>query len=240
MKVDFAKHKRALLVKIYSIQEVVLGAPLRAILKRFFLRTARSDLNQLVSLVHRRNEAFFVSPQEFVEARQTPGFSNAPPCLWSPSPPQELQGACSESLSANAGFFSFVILPHHVEERKMDRTVWSLLIFHAYVSYHVKALDHAKPDSEEGAKKSTQTRYFKRLTLKDGQFQLKLRLFADKLQRKRKSLISFGLRIKLLPTVDKSLEYIVHEINFCRLCKDLFITIKVLYIQVLFTNVSKK
>ncbi|XP_073141745.1 actin-related protein 2/3 complex subunit 2A [Henckelia pumila] len=207
------EHKQALLVKISSIREVVLGAPLRAILKQLFSRTARSDLNQLVSLVHRPNEAFFVFPQaekvtlifpmhfrdsvdtvlatsflqEFVEARRTPGLSNAPPCLWSPSPPQELQGACREALSANAGFVSFVIFPRHVEGRKMDRTVWSLLTFHAYVSYHVKcsegfmhtrmrrrveslieALDRAKPDSEEKAKTTVQTRYFKRLSLKDG------------------------------------------------------------------------
>ncbi|KZV43648.1 actin-related protein 2/3 complex subunit 2A-like [Dorcoceras hygrometricum] len=139
VKLSFSKlpadeeHKQALLVKISSIREVVLGAPLRAILKQLSSRTARSDLNQLVSLVHRPNEAFFVFPQaekvtlifpmhfrdsvdtvlatsflqEFVEARRTPGLSNAPPCLWSLSPPQELQRDCSEALSANAGFVSF-------------------------------------------------------------------------------------------------------------------------------------
>lgn len=31
-----------------------------------------------------------------------------------------------------------VILPRHVEGKKMDRTVWILSTFHAYVSYHVK------------------------------------------------------------------------------------------------------
>lgn len=52
------------------------------------------------------------------------------------------------------------------------------------------------------------------------QFQLKLRLFADKLQRKRKPFISFGLQIKLLPTDDISLEdSIVDEIHFRRLRK---------------------
>ncbi|KAL0389185.1 UNVERIFIED_CONTAM: Actin-related protein 2/3 complex subunitA, partial [Sesamum calycinum] len=76
--------------------------------------------------------------QEFVEARRTAGLGNAPPCLWSSSPPQELKGAPEKALSANAGFVSFVIFPRHVEGRKMDRTVWSLSTFHAYVSYHVK------------------------------------------------------------------------------------------------------
>lgn len=31
-----------------------------------------------------------------------------------------------------------VILPRHVEGKKLDRTVWILSTFHAYVSYHVK------------------------------------------------------------------------------------------------------
>jgi len=31
-----------------------------------------------------------------------------------------------------------VVYPRHVEGKKLDRTVWNLLTFHAYVSYHVK------------------------------------------------------------------------------------------------------
>lgn len=49
------------------------------------------------------------SHQEFVEARRTAGLNNVPPCLWSPSPPQELTEAFTEALSANAGFVSFGI-----------------------------------------------------------------------------------------------------------------------------------
>lgn len=45
--------------------------------------------------------------QEFVEARRTAGLNNAPPCLWSSSPPKELEGCPDEALSANAGFVSF-------------------------------------------------------------------------------------------------------------------------------------
>lgn len=124
--------------------------------------------------------------QEFVEARRTAGLNNAPPCLWSPSPPQELTEAFTEALSANAGFVSFVIFSRHVEGRKLDRTVWNLSTFHAYVNYHVKcsecfmhtrmrrqvesliqALDRAKPDPEK-AKKNSPNRSFKRMSLKDG------------------------------------------------------------------------
>ncbi|XP_060169872.1 actin-related protein 2/3 complex subunit 2A isoform X2 [Lycium barbarum] len=191
LKLNLAKlpsdeeHKHALLTKIASVREVVMGAPLRAVLKQLVTRTV-SDLGKPVALVHRPNESFFLVPQEFVEARRTAGLNNAPPCLWSPSPPQELKEAFTETLSANAGFVSFVIFPRHVEGRKLDRTVWNLSTFHAYVNYHVKcsecfmhtrmrrqvesliqALDRAKPDSEK-AKRNSPSRSFKRMSLKDG------------------------------------------------------------------------
>jgi actin related protein 2/3 complex subunit 2 len=99
-----------------------------------------------------------------MEARRTAGLNNVPSCLWSSSPPLELKGAPGEALLANAGFVTFgnvekwielvfpslshhnklqssidaVIFPRHVEGKKLDRTVWSLSTFHAYVSYHVK------------------------------------------------------------------------------------------------------
>lgn len=34
--------------------------------------------------------------------------------------------------------YNAVIFPRHVEGKKLDRTVWNLSTFHAYVSYHVK------------------------------------------------------------------------------------------------------
>lgn len=189
----------------------MLGAPLRIILKHLASRKVAPDVDRLVALVHRPKESFFLAPQaekvtvafpmrfrdsvdnvlatsflqEFVEARRTAGLNNAPPCQWSSSPPMELKGAPAEALAANAGFVTFVISPRHVEGRKLDKTVWSLLTFHAYVSYHVKcsegfmhtrmrrrvesliqALDRAKPEMEK-SKKTAQTRSFKRLSLKD-------------------------------------------------------------------------
>ncbi|XP_019053733.1 PREDICTED: actin-related protein 2/3 complex subunit 2A isoform X2 [Nelumbo nucifera] len=156
--------QHALLVKIASVREVVLGAPLRLILKHLSSRTVAPDVDQLVALVHRPKESFFLVPQadkvtvvfpmrfkdpidtvlatsflqEFVEARRTAGLNYAPSCLWSPTPPSELQAASAQELSANAGFVTFVISPRHVEGKKLDRTVWNLSTFHAYVSYHVK------------------------------------------------------------------------------------------------------
>ncbi|KAF6135226.1 hypothetical protein GIB67_035297 [Kingdonia uniflora] len=170
MKLNLAKlpqdeeEEYDLLVKIASLREVVLGAPLRVVLKHLASKKVAADVDQLVAIVHRQKESFFlvseadkvtvVFPmrfkdstdvvlatsflQEFVEARRTAGLNTAPPCLWSPSPPLELKGAPSHALTANAGFVTFVIFPRHVEGRKLDKTVWSLLTFHAYVSYHVK------------------------------------------------------------------------------------------------------
>ncbi|KAL9386769.1 hypothetical protein Peur_019893 [Populus x canadensis] len=158
------EHRYALLVKIASVREVVLGAPLRVVLKHLSSRTVIPGIDGLLALVHRSKESFFLVPQpdkvtvvfpmrfkdsidiafatsflqEFVEARHTAGLNNAPPCLWSPNPPLELKEAPAEALSANAGFVSFVIFPRHVEGKKLDRTVWNLSTFHAYVSYHVK------------------------------------------------------------------------------------------------------
>ncbi|CAL5412777.1 unnamed protein product [Camellia sinensis] len=230
------KYRNTLLVKIASVREVVMGAPLRVVLKRLTSRAVAQDTDQLVALVHRPMESFFLAPQaekvtvvfpmrfkdstdtvlatsflqehvtvlgvvqscgcstelsqsccsvgnialmekqdnddcifglfhvlgEFVEARRTAGLSNAPPCSWSPSPPLELKDAPAEALSTNAGFVSFVIFPRHVEGKKLDKTVWNLSTFHAYVNYHVKALDRAKPDTEK-SKKTGQNRSFKRL-----------------------------------------------------------------------------
>ncbi|KAJ7004465.1 actin-related protein 2/3 complex subunit 2A-like isoform X4 [Populus alba x Populus x berolinensis] len=139
LKLNFGKlpldeeHRHALLVKIASVREVVLGAPLRVVLKHLSSRTVIPGIDGLLALVHRSKESFFLVPQpdkvtvvfpmrfkdsidiafatsflqEFVEARHTAGLNNAPPCLWSPNPPLELKEAPAEALSANAGFVSF-------------------------------------------------------------------------------------------------------------------------------------
>lgn len=187
----------------------MLGAPLKLLLKHLASKTVAPNVDKLVALVHRPNESFFVAPQadkvtvvypmrfqdsidivlatsflqEFVEARRTSALNNAPSCLWSPVPPLELKGVPSDALNANAGFVTFVVFPRHVEGKKLDKTVWSLLTFHAYVSYHVKcsegfmhtrmrrrvetliqALDRAKSDAEK-LKKLVNGGSFKRLSL---------------------------------------------------------------------------
>lgn len=59
----YAEHRHALLVKIASVREVVLGAPLRVILKQLASRTVAPNMDRLVAIVHRPNESFFLVPQ---------------------------------------------------------------------------------------------------------------------------------------------------------------------------------
>ncbi|KAG6542247.1 hypothetical protein Mapa_016375 [Marchantia paleacea] len=195
-----------LITKLASLRSVVLGAPLREILKHLATKTVAPDADRLVALMHRPRESYFVIPQaekvtvvfpmrfkdsndvilgtsflqEFMEARRSPGLNTAPPCVWSPSPPLELKGAPGQALDANAGFVSFVIFPRHVEGDKLDKSVWILSTFYAYVSYHIKCskafmhtrmrrrvetliqvLNRAKPEVEK-EKKSMSGRSFKR------------------------------------------------------------------------------
>lgn len=194
------------MTKIASLRTVVLGAPLRIILKHLGTRSVAPDADNLVALMHRPRQSYFLIPQpekvtvvfpmrykdandvvlatsflqEFMEARRSAGLSTAPPCLWAPTPPLELKGAPAHALDANSGFVSFVIFPRHVEGEKLDRIVWNLSTFYAYVSYHIKcskafmhtrmrrrvdtliqALEKAKLEVEK-QKKTAQGRSFRR------------------------------------------------------------------------------
>ncbi|KAG5532023.1 hypothetical protein RHGRI_026595 [Rhododendron griersonianum] len=128
-------------------------------------------------------------------------FVNAPPCSWSPSPPLELKGAAVEVLFANAGFVSFGIVNNSIWFHKMNFPaiksaaalfgVAGVLARKTTVCFTVKcsegfmhtrmrrrvesliqALDRAKPDKEK-AKKTGQSRSFKRLSLKEDRSGLK-------------------------------------------------------------------
>nr|GFA02224.1 CTP synthase [Tanacetum cinerariifolium] len=57
------ENRQALLIKIASVREVVIGASLRVILKRLAFRYAPSNAGVLVPLVHRPNESFVLIPQ---------------------------------------------------------------------------------------------------------------------------------------------------------------------------------
>ncbi|KAF3666054.1 Actin-related protein 2/3 complex subunit 2B [Capsicum annuum] len=85
--------------------------------------------------------AFFQFPQqELMDVANTKACAKAPHCIWSPIPPPELRGEAIEDLSTNGGFVSFDITSRHIEGKRLDKTVWNLLNFYAFVKNHVKVL----------------------------------------------------------------------------------------------------
>ncbi|KAF8092551.1 hypothetical protein N665_0411s0011 [Sinapis alba] len=76
--------------------------------------------------------------QELVEVGSQTEMGKAPQCSWSPVPPFQLRGEPVHDLTTNAGFVSFDITSRHVEGKRLDKTVWNLLNFYAYVKYHIK------------------------------------------------------------------------------------------------------
>ncbi|CAI9786434.1 unnamed protein product [Fraxinus pennsylvanica] len=77
--------------------------------------------------------------KDFVVVGSTRACAKVPHCIWSPIPPPELRGEPIEDLSTNGGFVSLDITFHHVEGKKLDKTVWNLLNFYTFVKYHVKS-----------------------------------------------------------------------------------------------------
>lgn len=146
--------------KIASLRAVILGAPMRDILKNLTSKVIVPDGNQVISLMQRPKENLFLIPlpdkviivvpvhfkdsidaviaTSFLQARRSSRLNKAPPCVWSAMPPLEMKEAPFHTLVANAGFVSFVVFPHHVEGSKLDRIVWNLLSFHAYINHHIK------------------------------------------------------------------------------------------------------
>ncbi|XP_018480997.1 actin-related protein 2/3 complex subunit 2B isoform X2 [Raphanus sativus] len=76
--------------------------------------------------------------QELVEVGNQKEMGKAPQCSWSPVPPYQLRGEPVQDLTINSGFVSFDITSRHVKGKRLDKTVWNLLNFYAYVKYHIK------------------------------------------------------------------------------------------------------
>ncbi|KAI3935383.1 hypothetical protein MKW92_034906 [Papaver armeniacum] len=76
--------------------------------------------------------------QELVVMGSSKSCAKAPPCTWSPIPPAELRGEYFEDLTTNGGFMSFDVLSRHIKRSKIDKTVWNLSNFQAYVRHYVK------------------------------------------------------------------------------------------------------
>ncbi|KAF0921771.1 hypothetical protein E2562_017032 [Oryza meyeriana var. granulata] len=172
MKINLTKlppdkeQRNDVLTQIASVREVVLGAPLKLLLKHLASKTVAPNVDKLVALVHHPNESFFIAPQaDKITVVYPMRFQDSIDIVLATSFLQEFVEAKRTAALNNAPSFVF---PRHVEGKKLDTTVWSLLTFHAYVSYHVKcsegfmhtrmrrrvesliqALDRAKSDAEK-------------------------------------------------------------------------------------------
>lgn len=78
----------------------------------------------------------------FAEVRRTQKeLSTAPAVTYHKTPPLELNDAPTETLNAqsvNGGYVSFVLFKRHGAPERLESTVWNMLTFHAFVSYHIK------------------------------------------------------------------------------------------------------
>ncbi|XP_011029758.1 PREDICTED: actin-related protein 2/3 complex subunit 2B-like isoform X2 [Populus euphratica] len=163
-KIPRGKDSYKVITQISSVQAVILCSQLKEMLRNVNSQDTSQGMNKPIKLVYHPREPFYVirqpqkitavfpmrfkehsdviiataSFQELMDLGSSEKWAKAPPCTWSPIPPPELRGEPLEDLSTNGGFVSFDISSRHVEGKKLDKTVWSLLNFYAYVKKHVK------------------------------------------------------------------------------------------------------
>ncbi|KAI4318152.1 hypothetical protein L6164_025956 [Bauhinia variegata] len=150
--------------EISTVQSVILSSQLKEMLQNVNSHDAIEGIYKPIKIFYHPREPFFVirQPQriiavfpmrfreksdviiattffqELMDVASSETWTKAPACTWSPIPPPELVGEALEDLSTNGGFVSFDISSRHVEGKRLDKTVWNLLNFNAYVRYHVK------------------------------------------------------------------------------------------------------
>ncbi|KAL4024748.1 hypothetical protein IC575_013118 [Cucumis melo] len=163
-KILHGEESEKIITDIAAVQAVIISSQLKEVLRNVNSPTLFQGISRPIKLVYHPREPFFVVKQpqkiliiypirfkedtdviiataffrELMDVGSSEKWSEAPPCGWSPIPPPELRGEPLEELSTNGGFVTFDISLHHVEGKRLDNTVWSLLNFNAYVKYHVK------------------------------------------------------------------------------------------------------
>nr|XP_048333804.1 actin-related protein 2/3 complex subunit 2B isoform X2 [Ziziphus jujuba var. spinosa] len=164
-KILNSKDSEKVISEISALQAVILSTQLKEMLLSVNTQDTYQGTYKPIKLVYHPREPFFVIRQpkkimavfpmrfkdksdviiataffqELMDVGNSKEWSKAPPCCWSPIPPPELTGEPFEDLSTNGGFVSFDISSRHVDDKRVDKTVWSLLNFHAYVKFHVKS-----------------------------------------------------------------------------------------------------
>ncbi|KAK9672945.1 hypothetical protein RND81_12G136300 [Saponaria officinalis] len=151
--------------EIAALQTVILTSQLKQMLHKFNFEDASEGTYKPVRLMYRPREPFFVVRQphkitvvfpmrfkdasdvviatsffqELTEVGSSKALAKAPPCTWSPIPPPDLRGELIDDLSTNGGFVSFDIFARHVDDKRLDKTIWNLLNFYTYVKSHIKS-----------------------------------------------------------------------------------------------------
>ncbi|XP_073053459.1 actin-related protein 2/3 complex subunit 2B [Primulina eburnea] len=164
-KILKSKASVRMITEISSVRAVILSSQLEEILRNADLHEGPRGMYQPIKLVYHPREPFFIIKglekittilpmhfkeetdaiiavsffQELMDAGNSGVCTKAPLCFWSPIPPPELRGEPIEDLSTSGGFVSFEITSRHIKGKKLDKTVWKLLNFHAFVNYHVKS-----------------------------------------------------------------------------------------------------
>ncbi|XP_024030087.1 actin-related protein 2/3 complex subunit 2B [Morus notabilis] len=164
-KIPSKKDGEKIIAKTSAVQAVIISSQLKEMLQNVNSQDTYQGACKPIKLVYHPREPFFVIKQpqkivtvfpmrfkdnsdvtiataffqELTDVGSSEKWAKAPPCSWSPIPPPELRGELFEDLSTNGGFVSFDISSSHVEGRRLDKTVWSLLNFFACVKYHVKS-----------------------------------------------------------------------------------------------------
>ncbi|XP_022760334.1 actin-related protein 2/3 complex subunit 2B isoform X2 [Durio zibethinus] len=163
-KIPRGKDSLKVITEVSSVQSIILSSQLKEMLQSVNSWDASQGMYKPIKLVYHPREPFYVIRQphkivavfpmrfkdysdviiatsffqELMDVGSSEKWAKAPPCNWSPIPPAELRGEPLEDLSTNGGFVSFDISSRHVEGKRLDKTVWSLLNFYAYVKHHVK------------------------------------------------------------------------------------------------------
>uniref|UniRef100_M4CMR2 Arp2/3 complex 34 kDa subunit n=1 Tax=Brassica campestris TaxID=3711 RepID=M4CMR2_BRACM len=181
-----------IITRISEIQAIILSSQLKEMLKRLNFQDdsqAINNNNRPIRIVYHPSEPFYVFRQaekitaafpmnfkdnsdvviamsffqELVEVGSQKEMGKAPQCSWSPVPPFQLRGEPVHDLTTNAGFVSFDITSRHVEGKRLDKTVWNLLNFYAYVKYHIKRLNNTRFEEEAPQKENGACKYVKEL-----------------------------------------------------------------------------
>ncbi|XP_021721855.1 actin-related protein 2/3 complex subunit 2B-like [Chenopodium quinoa] len=151
--------------EIAAVASVILSSQLKEMLRNFSSEGAPEGNYKPIKCIYHPREPLFVirQPQkitvvfpmrfketsdvviatsffqDLMDIGNSEAFAKAPPCTWSPIPPPELRGELMEDLSTNGGFVSFDIFSRHVDDKRLDSTVWNLLNFYTYVKSYIKS-----------------------------------------------------------------------------------------------------